>query len=184
MVDVGIAGPMGTLLAWFNAALLVAALALGARVAWTVRARGLCRASVRVGGMVVLLCGGLAGGVLHFATAPQSVRIAVGGDWTAYSAYGNTLWVLPAEEARQVRLESPLDCPKARLHVRRTDGDAITLYGHELPRRLGYQLRMCGAWEERPVWGPHRYSAAGPECLEAPGPAALERATAVPLAWR
>ena len=52
MIDVGIAGPLGAMLAWLTAALLLLAMGASTRVGWSVARRGLCRASVRIGSMM------------------------------------------------------------------------------------------------------------------------------------
>lgn len=182
MIDIGIAGPLGAMLAWLTAALLLLAMGASTRVGWSVARRGLCRASVRIGSMMLVLTAGLAAGVAHFATTAQTVEVAPDGGWTAYSAYGLSLWQIPADEARQVRVLSPLDRPRTQLQVRRADGSEVVLYGYELRSRLGYRLRTCGAWEERPMWGPHQYAAGGPQCADEPWPAALDRSQALPLA--
>ena len=184
MIDVGIAGPLGQLLAWLTAALFLISLGFGARVGWTAVHRGLCRASVRIGGIVLLLAVGLGASVAHFWRAPQTVEVSRSGDWTARSAYGNQLWRVPAEEDRQVRLVSAADQPLAHLQVRRASGQQVVLYGHHLASRLGYRWNMCGAWQERPVWRPHQYRPGGPDCADAPWPAALNRLEGAPLARR
>lgn len=174
MIEVGVAGSLGIVLGWMCAALLLAASALSGRVTWALAVRGARRGAWPAGLGAILLVGSLGFGVHHFATTPQQLEVGPTGDWIVYDAYGLVLERVPGDEVRQVRLTSDtFGAPLARLEVRRADGAVLVLRGRDLLERLGYAMNKCGAWADRPIWGPHAYSDLGPRCDDAPWPAAL-----------
>jgi len=173
MIDVGIAGPIGTALAWLCALLFLASSMVSGRVVWALAVRGARRGAVRVAGGSLGLTLALGLGVGHFAGAPQTLEVSPSGDWQLYDAYGLTVDAVPSNEVRQARLTSPVGSAFTRLEVRRADGRSLVLFGDQLRDGLGYAFNACGAWADRPVWGPHAYDALGPRCDDEPWPAAL-----------
>lgn len=160
------AGPMGHALAWVCAALLLASLGLAARVALAARGSrdGRVRAAIHVG--LLVLAFGV--GVGHFLGAPQQLQVSARGDWVVRNAYGLTLDVVPAEEIRQVRVVSDPRAEHQRVEVRLRDAGRLTLHGRGVTTRLGYHWSVCGAWQDRPVWGPHTFDLGGPVCDDRP----------------
>lgn len=173
MIDVGIAGKLGITLAWMCAVLLLVASMVSGRVLWALAVRGARRGVyvVTTGTVGVML--GLGLGVAHFVGAPQSLEIAPNGDWVVYDAYGLRVEAIPATEVRQARLTSPIDAAFTKLEIRRADGASLVLHGEQLRDSLGYAFERCGAWRDRPLWGPHAYDALGPRCSDPPWPAAI-----------
>lgn len=173
MIDVGIAGSLGTILAWMCAFLLLATTAVSSRVMWAYVVGGARRGALSVLIGMVAVGGVCASTVVHFAQTPQTVELQPAGEWVVCNAYGWTLETIPADEERQVRLTSPVGHDRNRVEVRRADGNTLVLYGTNVLADLGYAFNECGAWRSRPVWGPHAFGPLGPTCQDAPWPAVV-----------
>lgn len=179
MIDVGIAGTLGVVLAWLCALLLLAHATVTGRVVWAYVVRGARAGALPVLVAVLVTQGLLIGAVAHFATTPQKVAVHSSGDWSVHNAYGWTIETVAAQEVRQVRLTSPASRAFSTVEVKREDGRSLMLYGEDVLFSLGYAFNECGAWTSRPVWGPHAFSPLGPTCQDAPWPATVRNTVPV-----
>ncbi len=173
MIDVGIAGSLGTILAWMCALLLLATAAVSSRVVWAYVVRGARKGALSVFIGMFAVGGIFTSAIVHFAQTPQTIELQPSGDWVVANAYGWSLERVPANEERQVRLTSPVGQDFNRVEIRRANGDTLVLHGTNVLDALGYAFNECGAWRNRPVWGPHAFGPLGPSCEDAPWPAVV-----------